>query len=175
MRARVEGRHSPRIDRIAGWISGAGAPRILYGVAAGSALLLLWRRGWRYAAGTGLVPLLAWGLHNGAKNFFERVRPPGGLAHDSSSFPSGHATTSAAVFVMVAYALWRERLLPSSAAVVLGAAPPVLIAWSRVRVDDHWATDVLAGWCLGLAVAGLCGLLHRRLVRAHERRGMARD
>lgn len=159
----VEGHGSRRIEAIAQAVSHASTPAIVYAAAGLVALLLLWRRGWRAAVANALVPLLAYAAHNSAKAFFDRTRPPGGLSHESSSFPSGHATTSAAVLVLAAYVLWRERLLPPAAAVAMGAAAPVIVAWSRVRLDEHWTTDVLAGWCLGLALAGVCGLLHRRL------------
>jgi len=170
MRQSVEGRHSPQVDAVATAISHAAMPTVLYGAAALTALLLGWRRGWRAAAAVMLAAALAWALNNGAKELFERVRPPGGADHASHSFPSGHATASAAVFVTAAFVLWREWLLPPAGAVLVGAVLPIMIAWSRVRIDEHWATDVLAGWCFGLVIAGACGLLHRWLVKGPAER-----
>jgi len=164
MRESVQGRRAPHVDAVAAAISHAATPTILYGAAVLTALLLWWRRGWRAAAAVMVAATLAWALNNGAKELFDRMRPPGGADHESHSFPSGHATASAAVFVTSAFVLWREWLLPPAGAVLVGAVLPIMIAWSRVRIDEHWATDVLAGWCLGLVIAGACGLLHRVLV-----------
>ena len=161
----VMGTNSPSLVRFGKALTDAGTPIVFYLLSALVALVVLWRRGWRAAVALAVVPVLAFTLHNGIKQLFDRVRPPGGAVHESTSFPSGHATTSAAVLVSVAYVLWRERLLPPGAAVLLGTVGPLLVAWSRLRVDAHWATDVLAGWSLGLLVAGGCGLLHRWLVK----------
>jgi membrane-associated phospholipid phosphatase len=165
IRESIQGRRARHIERIAEILTQAGSPRVLYALAGAAAVILWWRRGWRHAPGTALAPLLAWTFHNGAKEIFDRVRPPGGLDHESTSFPSGHATTASAVLVTVAYTMWRERLLPPAGAVLLGAVGPISIAWSRIRIDEHWATDVLAGWALGLMVAGLSGLVHRWIVK----------
>ncbi|HYD53690.1 MAG TPA: phosphatase PAP2 family protein [Gemmatimonadaceae bacterium] len=165
VRAWAMGTESRLLERFGRLLTNAGTPVVLYVLGGLAALLLLWRRGWRAAVAMATAPLLALTLHNLAKDHFERARPPGGVVHESTSFPSGHATSSAAVLVSLAYTLWRERLLPPAAAVLLGVAGPLLIAWSRIRVDAHWATDVIAGWSLGLIVAGVCGVVHRRLVK----------
>ncbi len=61
-----------------------------------------------------------------------------------SSFPSGHAATSAAGFAVLAIAV--PRLAPAFAG--LAAA----IAFSRIYVGVHYPTDVLAGMAIGAAV-----------------------
>ena len=66
------------------------------------------------------------------------------------SFPSGHATASAAVFAAFALLIGRgrsHRTKVALAASSIGGA--VLIASTRVMLGVHWLTDVLAGLCLG--------------------------
>jgi undecaprenyl-diphosphatase len=69
-----------------------------------------------------------------------------------SSFPSGHATASAACFAAFVLLLTRGR---SRRAKTIGAAIAVggatAIAASRVFLGVHWLTDVLAGLALGWA------------------------
>lgn len=105
------------------------------------------------------------------KLFLHRPRPEvvPHLAHVSSaSFPSGHAMTSAAVYltlgVMVAQTQenrWARAYLLCIAVVLV-----LLIGCSRVFLGVHWPSDVLAGWCFG-AIWALCmfalnARLHRR-------------
>jgi undecaprenyl-diphosphatase len=69
----------------------------------------------------------------------------------SPSFPSGHASGSVVTFGVLA-ALAAERW-PARRFVFwsLAAALALAIGASRVVLDVHYLTDVLAGWCLGLA------------------------
>ncbi len=64
-----------------------------------------------------------------------------------NSFPSGHAATSFAGAVILAYLL--PRALP---ALLLLAT---LVAVSRVYVGVHYPLDILAGAALGALVAGI--------------------
>lgn len=65
--------------------------------------------------------------------------------HAFNSFPSGHATTSAAAAVILACALprWRWVFLPAG----------FLLALTRVAIQAHYLSDVLAGFALGTACA----------------------
>ena len=72
-----------------------------------------------------------------------------------SSFPSGHAATSAAGAVILAYLLGRGGLWLG----LLAAA----VAFSRVYVGVHYPLDVLAGAAVGAAVGLTAVTLVRRL------------
>ena len=76
------------------------------------------------------------------------------------SFPSAHATTSAAISCTLAYVFWRERLVPGAAALLGAVTVPLLVGVSRVYLDVHWAADVVGGWCAGLVIAALSAGLY---------------
>jgi len=83
----------------------------------------------------------------------------------SSSFPSGHATDSAIVYLTLAALLARTvperavRIYLLAAAMVL----TLLIGVSRVYLGVHWPSDVVAGWSMGAAWALACSLAYSRL------------
>lgn len=119
-------------------------------------------------SGTLLVSLM--------KVFFHRARPEGSLAAfvvSSLSFPSGHASMSALVFLTVASLLGRAtgalpiRLYFLAIAVVM----TLLVGASRVMLGVHWLTDVLGGWAFGTASAIVWLLLATEL----NRRGRLRS
>ena len=98
---------------------------------------------------------------------FEAIAEPDPLITGTvaSSFPSGHAATSAAgaviLSVLVGRGVWRW-LAPLA----------LLIGFSRVYVGVHYPADVLAGALLGAAVAlGFLRLL--RLTSTDPRRSAA--
>jgi membrane-associated phospholipid phosphatase len=84
-----------------------------------------------------------------------RPRPPLNLslvAENDWSFPSGHATKSAAVYFSLAYLFARNEFGPlvDTLSYALGAGLPILIGVSRVYLGVHWPSDVVAGWALGV-------------------------
>ena len=116
----------------------------------------MWRARARYVAAVVIAaPTIAVALFSIVKQIVHRTRPAGGLLlrDVTFSFPSGHATTSAAVIGTLAWVLAREGKVPWAVAILLAILCPVLIGLSRIYLDVHWATDVLGGWCAGAAVA----------------------
>jgi undecaprenyl-diphosphatase len=111
-------------------------------------------------------------LNTALKRGFDRPRPEL-VAHlvevRTESFPSGHAMLSAVVFLTLGAILagGADRRLRHRG-YVLGVAVllTLLVGASRVYLGVHWPTDVLAGWCLGVAWAMGCWLLLRVLQRS---------
>jgi membrane-associated phospholipid phosphatase len=74
-----------------------------------------------------------------------------------ASFPSGHASSSFAVAAVVADQ--SEKVYID----ILAYSLATLVAISRVRLDKHWSSDVLAGSALGYFVAKkICALDRNR-------------
>jgi membrane-associated phospholipid phosphatase len=91
--------------------------------------------------------------------YFDRARPPDqlGIVVHQPSFPSGHTTQAILCFGMLAYFLVPK--MPSlfwKWVIVLAAILTVLfIGFSRLYEGGHYLTDLLAGYGLGIAWAGL--------------------
>ena len=101
------------------------------------------------------------------KDLFARPRPdivPRLAEISTFSFPSGHAASSATVYLLLAAML--APSLPTTAARIYVAASAMLLAlligMSRVALGVHYPTDVLAGWSFGLAWTALLLLAARR-------------
>lgn len=83
----------------------------------------------------------------GLKWVVQRPRPNGKPAHGNSSFPSSHAANAFALAVILSRR-WR-RIWP----VFVAAA--MLVAFSRMYLDRHYLSDVVAGAAIGAACAAL--------------------
>jgi membrane-associated phospholipid phosphatase len=101
------------------------------------------------------VPVVALGsisLNLLLKAFYHRPRPDSPLISASGlSFPSGHAMISASFYGLLIYITWRHvdnRSLRWLLTVLLTALI-LLIGLTRVYLNVHYASDVLAGFCAG--------------------------
>ncbi|SPM33267.1 Membrane-associated phospholipid phosphatase [Mycobacterium rhizamassiliense] len=94
----------------------------------------------------------------GAKALANRPRPPTMLAYaPSTSFPSGHALeTTAAWLALLTLLLPVLSLSWRRAAIAVAAVVLVLVGVSRVALNVHYPSDVLAGWALGYLYFLLC-------------------
>lgn len=70
----------------------------------------------------------------------------------SPSFPSGHATGATAVYGFLAYIIMRgrHRMEERFELAYWAAVMALLIGFSRVFLGVHYASDVVAGWLVGL-------------------------
>jgi undecaprenyl-diphosphatase len=87
-----------------------------------------------------------------------------------SSFPSGHATLSAATYLTIGALLAhaQEQRRVKAYIHVTAIALALLIGVSRVYLGVHWPTDVLAGWCIGAAWSILCVTVANWLMRGRR-------
>ena len=93
-------------------------------------------------------------LTNGIKDLLDRVRPALNPVAETlgPSFPSGHSATAAAFWAACALLIGRGRGRGVRAALAGGAvAVAVAVACTRVLLDVHWLSDVIAGLALGWA------------------------
>jgi undecaprenyl-diphosphatase len=107
---------------------------------------------WMASAGGYVVWLLS-------TSGFARTRPPEliGFVITIPSFPSGHVMSAVACYGFLAYLLipkmpslfWKWMLILATLLIVL------FDGYSRIFTGNHYLTDVLAGYALAIAWAGL--------------------
>ena len=107
------------------------------------------------AGGALLSTLLKW--------MFARPRPdivPHGMEVYTASFPSGHSTMAAVVYLTLGALLARSQAQQGVKVFLLSLAAcvTVIVGISRLYLGVHWPTDVLGGWALGAGWACLCWL-----------------
>lgn len=167
---------SPVLDRLFLWITTVGGITAMCVLAVAAAVALWYRGRRRVAAGVLIAPTVAIGLFALVKQLYARPRPAGlgGVVSSSYSFPSGHATASAAVCCTLGYVFWRESFVRGRVAVAFAILAPLVVGVSRVYLNVHWATDVLGGWSAGLLIAALSAVLYDRY-RRRRRTTAGRD
>lgn len=104
------------------------------------------------------------------KAAFGRLRPDAAFAElvvPGLSFPSGHASISALVFLTMGALIAARRRSVNERIYILAIAAllTLLVGLSRVLLGVHWATDVLGGWAFGAAWAVAWLLLARQLLK----------
>ncbi len=100
-------------------------------------------------------------LTTAVKDLADRARPTLNPIAETlgPSFPSGHSSTAAALFAGIALVvgIGRGRVARAAiAGVCVGLA--VAVAASRVLLDVHWLSDVVAGLALGWAWFAVCAV-----------------
>ncbi|MBA2312002.1 MAG: phosphatase PAP2 family protein [Actinobacteria bacterium] len=144
---------TPELTTVMRWLTILGGSAFV-AVTLALAAALVYRRTrqsrWpAFVAGTVMGNL---GLDNLVKLVVDRPRPDFRALTDvtGSSFPSGHASTAAALFVALAFLGNRwERRFSKIWIWASALSLSVLVATSRVYLGAHWPTDVVAGLALG--------------------------
>jgi membrane-associated phospholipid phosphatase len=108
------------------------------------------------------------------KFFFQRNRPQQQLIDEVSgySFPSGHALISIVFYGLFIHMIWHEvknKSLRIALITILGILI-LLIAFSRIYLRVHYASDVIAG----IAVGFIWLVLSLRIIHRVEKRFVAR-
>ena len=108
------------------------------------------------------------------KFFFQRNRPLQPVIDDVSgySFPSGHALISVVFYGLFIHMIWHEvknKWLRIALITLLGALI-LLIAFSRIYLNVHYASDVIAG----IAVGFIWLVLSLNIIHRIEKKYIAR-
>jgi len=142
----------PLLLAVARLFTALGEPTVLIGAGVVVAASLFYR-GHRRLPWV-LIAIVAIGRILGElqKYWIGRVRPdvePHLVAVKTTSFPSGHATSSMIFFLTVALVLGAETRWqrPAAAGAILLS---LAIGTSRVMLGVHWPSDVIGGWAFGL-------------------------
>jgi undecaprenyl-diphosphatase len=152
---------SPAWERFFSSVSWFGSIQVLAMATVAVAIVLLAKRrtvlaiGWLAAQGGGAL------LNRVLKETFERTRPEFAdplLVSSSWSFPSGHAMGTFIFCGLGCYLLLRERPSWTTSAAALGLTVSWcgVMAFSRLYLGVHFASDVIAGLLAGTAWIAVC-------------------
>jgi undecaprenyl-diphosphatase len=152
---------SSRVQSLARFVTSFGVLSVLLPVAVVFGVLL-WARSRSFAAAIApwLSVVVCAQIVTVLKKATDIVRPPSQfqiIQIRNPSFPSGHAANTTALIVSVVLVVWcvaevSRRL--KMWATIGGAVIFIAMGLTRIVLNVHWLSDVLAGWCIG-AAAGL--------------------
>ena len=106
------------------------------------------------------ISLTSVGLMSLLKSVIHRVRPSGGMVEGVTnfSFPSGHAFMSVAFYGILIYWAatsitnkWQKRIAVAFLILLI-----LIIGFTRIYLRMHYATDVIAGFCMSTIWIILC-------------------
>jgi len=89
------------------------------------------------------------------KNIFQKVRPLDPLIDplENYSYPSGHASLGFIFYGLLGYLVWKLRMRHAYKYLITGSLIlfSLLIGFSRIYLRIHHTSDVIAGFCQGIA------------------------
>ncbi len=154
LQAFMEGFVTPGLTKGMTVITSLGGIYVLAPVILVLALYLLFIRNWWDLFALFIVTGLGETLLLLLKLFFHRPRPMPQLAiAHGYSFPSGHSFSAMIVYGFLLYLSW-EMIQSGTKRTVMASFLSLLILFigiSRIYLNVHWATDVMAGFTFGLA------------------------
>lgn len=148
---------NPHFESIAKLVTSVGVLPVLLSLCVIVGILL-----WRSTSSllTAVTPWIAVQINSvvvsSLKDWTNVPRPPREfwiVEASAGSFPSGHVANTTAFVVVVA--LLMASVYPSRQRVFVyvGVVICVAMAWSRLALNVHWLSDVVAGWFVGYATA----------------------
>jgi undecaprenyl-diphosphatase len=85
------------------------------------------------------------------KAIIQRARPLNALIQESTfSMPSGHATMAVVFFGLIAYLFISKKHKIKTTAITTLII--LITAFTRIYLNVHWLTDIIAGLALGTAI-----------------------
>ena len=137
---------------------------------------LLLRRLWLSAVLVASAAISGTIISNFLKDVFERPRPvlTAIAEYGVGSFPSGHSTASAVVYLTLGILMAKsaDRAQMKFFYVLVAVLLTGLVGLSRLYLGVHYPTDVAAGWSIGIAWALICALIasavEKRLTKARR-------
>jgi membrane-associated phospholipid phosphatase len=115
---------------------------------------LIWKKNTTYATDIIIIAISSTAVMFVLKQFFKRHRPllPVGETLGNYSFPSGHSLSSFIFCSILAYLIWMSsiKIIWKYVAAFLLLLFSFTIGLSRIVLNLHFATDVIAGFCLGI-------------------------
>lgn len=102
-----------------------------------------------------IIGLVGIAINSAGKWIFARKRPDSAYVHKmwlhTFSFPSGHSGGSMITYGMCSLVLWYIYGIEAGAlALTVAILASLLIGISRVYLEAHYMSDVIAGWIIGL-------------------------
>src|SRR5258705_4680015 len=118
-------------------------------------LFYLLRKNWNRAIEVAAIGIGGFLINYVMKLFFHMPRPADPLIGPlkNFSYPSGHATSGFIFYGLLVYLVWKTNIskpykwLAASVLILFS----LLIGFSRIYLRVHYASDVVAGFCIGFA------------------------
>jgi len=124
------------------------------------------KKQFRYCINIAIIGVSSSALMFALKDIFHRARPELPIIKSFTySFPSGHALTSFIFCSIIIYLVWKSGLQKfwKLLFVILLLLFTLTIGISRIILHMHYPTDVIAGFCLGIAWVILSFWLLRKI------------
>jgi membrane-associated phospholipid phosphatase len=146
---------SARLVSIMRFITFFGSTEFLLPAYAALVIILLITHRRKDALNIAIIAIVSTLLLFGLKQYYKRIRPDLPLLRSlkTFSFPSGHALCSFIFCSILGYLVFKSNLgrFQKWISAILLLIFSLLIGLSRVILRMHFATDVIAGFCLGIS------------------------